>query len=237
MLMIRLGVSYILGHVTMILQQPPSLLSASSNVSPIITNTILGEMDRFRESVESLFPRMSDLVHLSYWHVRLIILSLTSSTNPLAFAVPATQIAKILNSDSPISTPLNHHFAALAALILVELLNVEETRAAAEKGIKDLAEVLVEKRGSTPGEDGAGWDSAIRELLLKNRRPIKDAVQSQAPNADHTADGLQHLADAAIRGNENSHRQAEGDRSSPQSSLVFDPAAITRYGYLAVLAL
>lgn len=234
--MIRQGLSYILGHLSMILQQPPSLMSSTSNASPIITNTIVGELERFRESVDSRLPRMSDLVHLSYWHVRLIVSSLTSSTNPLEIAVPATQVAMILNSASPNITPLNHHFAALAALMLVELLNVEETRAVAQKGIEDLAEALYEERGSKPGEEGARWNSAIRELVSKTRRPVRDAAQSRAPHPDHTADGLQHLADAAIRGNGHSHRQAAGDQSSAQSSSVFDPAAITRYGYLAVLA-
>ncbi|KAB8345906.1 hypothetical protein FH972_022961 [Carpinus fangiana] len=204
--------SYILGHLSTILQGPADLMSRSNVAAPIITLTILGEIDRFRESVESQLMGPPNLVHLSYWHVRLLVLRLTSNTAPHELLAPATKMASILNSMHTTITPLNHHFAALAAMTLVELSEFDETRTAAETAIRDIVEALGARRGLMSREDSTGWDSAIRELVVRKRGA---RTGDDAPPGS----GLLHLADAATG----------GDRKA------WDPSNTTRTGYLAAL--
>ena len=74
-------------------------------------------------------------------------------------------MANILNSAHTMITPLNHHFAALAAMTLCELHEFEETRGKADDGIKDIVEALGSHRGLMSKENGTGWDSAISQLV------------------------------------------------------------------------
>lgn len=106
-----------------------------------------------------------NLVHLCYWHVRLLVLRLTSSTTPHDLVDPAARMANILNSAHTAITPLNHHFAALAAMTLCELVEFEETRSKAEDGLNDMVEALGSHRGLMSKENGTGWDSAISQLV------------------------------------------------------------------------
>lgn len=226
--------SYILGHLSTILQQPPSLMSPSSAAGPIITTTVLGEVDRFRESVESVLLGAPNLVHLCYWHVRLLTLRLTSSTPPHELLIPAMRMANILNSSYTTITPLNHHFAALAALTLCELADLEETRQGATKGIEYIVEALGSKRGFSLREDSAGWDSAIRELVTRRRAQGTAAAATDRRIGETTA-GLQHLADAAIGGDRGVSGILAAVDPPEGSAAAFDPTVMTRYGYLAAL--
>ena len=224
--------SYILGHLSAILQQPPSLMSRESAAAPIITTTILGELDRFRESVESVLLGAPNLVHLTYWHVRLMVLRLSSSTTVQELLVPATRMATILNSSYTMITPLNHHFAALAAMTLVELFDFDETRDGARRGISDMVEAIDTKRGLQSREDSNGWDGAIRELVVK-RQAVADSRFRHNSNEGMAAGNLRHLADAAVGGEGRAQGENMGEGQSFTSS--FDPTAMTRSGYLAAL--
>jgi len=156
-------------------------MSAGNSAAPIISTTILGEIDRFRESIESMLLGNPNLVHLCYWHVRLLVLRLTSSTTPHDLVEPAARMANILNSAHTTITPLNHHFAALAAMTLCELHEFEETRSKAEDGINDIVEALGSHRGLMSKENGTGWDSAISQLVKGKFR------QGLGAGADHRA--------------------------------------------------
>jgi len=205
------GLSFILGHVCQIMQQPLSLMSAGNSAAPIISTTILGEIDRFRESVESMLLGNPNLVHLCYWHVRLLVLRLTSSTTPHDLVEPAARMANILNSAHTMITPLNHHFAALAAMTLCELHEFEETRARAGDGIKDMMEALGSNRGLMSKENGTGWDSAISQLLK-----------------DKFGHGVGPRA-VAVANRPTDHR------ASVDSAPVDRIQDVIRYGYLAAL--
>lgn len=233
----------------MIQQQPASLLSPETAAGSIIGRTVLGELDRFRESVDSLLQGMPNLIHLSYWHVRLTALSLTTFNNPHDLLLPATRIASISNQSHDIVTPLNHHFAALSALMLVKLRNIQEMRAEAERGIDNLLEALEKQRWLVLPRHKPGWGSAIRDLLARNRssqsvgRPGSDSAAAVSPQSGPAEiAGLQHLADAAIRGNGRGGQPAEvaaghGPTAALNASVAaFNPSTITRYGYLGALA-
>jgi len=222
-------------------------MSPTSAAAPVISTILLGEIDRFRESVEGLLQGTPNLVHLTYWHVRLLVLRLTSSTSPHELLTPAMRMAKILNSVYMVITPLSHHFVALSALTLVELSDFEETRRAAESGMDEIIQALTSRKVLTSKEDGLGWDSAVRELVMKRKMQIS-ASGDRGSATGVAAVGLQHLADAAISGNRRPGTPTSAGAASITSPLVakqqsdapvgscFDPTALSRYGYLAALA-
>ena len=203
--------SYIIGHLAAILtttKTPSTDVMAPSNpASSLLGLTLAGEIDRFRESVESVWGSLN-LVHLSYHHCHLLIKRLNPTTEPTEIVGHAVKVATVLNSRLTPVTPLNHHFAALAAMTLCELCDVAKTRAEAMKGLDQMIECLGEGRGLAGRQESEGWDGAIRELVVKKK------ARMQA-NGDG---GLAHLANAAV-----------GDDGD------FDPTMLTRYGYLTAL--
>ncbi|KAI9723845.1 MAG: Glucose-responsive transcription factor [Chrysothrix sp. TS-e1954] len=224
--------SFIIGHLSMALQQGGSLVSVNSPAASVITLTLVGEIDRFRESVESLLLGDPSLILLSFMHTRLLVLRLTASTKPHEFLEPATNIAKMLASRNIGYNPLNHHCAALAAITLAELLSFEETRQEAEQNLDLILETL------TKAENDTSWDSIIREFVVARR------THSSKNRTDRTeAVGLQHLADAATISGEaaagiDKKASEGGNPRAAGMSLAetgFDSAFVTRYGYLAAL--
>lgn len=174
-------------------------------------------------------------------------------------------MTSILNSSHTMITPLNHHFAALAAMTLAELNDFEETRPKAQDGIQDLVEALAGHRGLMGKEGSTGWDGAIRELVTKHGR-TGDASISANGERDRGLGaglvGLQHLADAAATGKRPPPQQQQQQMSSHAGQDVYlgpgfaalqdgsvggsgtpsttaqapyDPTVVIRYGYLAAL--
>lgn len=203
--------SFIIGHLAAILtttKTPSTDVMAPSNpASSLLGLTLAGEIDRFRESVESVWGSLN-LVHLSYHHCHLLIKRLNPTTEPSELVGHAVKVATVLNSRMTPVTPLNHHFGALAAMTLCELSDVPKTRAEAIKGLDQMAECLGEGRGLAGRLESEGWDGAVRELVKKKR----DKMQEYR-------DGLHNLADAAVGGDD----------------AKFDPTMLTRYGYLTSL--
>jgi hypothetical protein len=210
--------SFIIGHLASILtttKTPSTDVMAPSNpASALLGLTLAGEIDRFRESVESVWGTLN-LVHLSYHHCHLLIKRLSPTTEPLELIEHAVKVATVLNSRLTPVTPLNHHFGALAAMTLCELCDVPTTRAEALRGLDQMVECLGEGRGLAGKQESEGWDGAIRELVQKKKERML---------AQGDADGLQGLADAAV-----------GEAHAGNGSVNFDPTMLTRYGYLTAL--
>lgn len=209
--------SFIIGHLASILtttKTPSTDVMAPSNpASALLGLTLAGEIDRFRESVESVWGTLN-LVHLSYHHCHLLIKRLNPMTEPVELIEHAVKVATVLNSRLTPVTPLNHHFGALAAMTLCELCDVPKVRAEALKGLEQMVECLGEGRGLAGKQESEGWDGAIRELVVNKKGRM--LVQGGA-------DGLQGLAEAAVGG------------SGSNGSESFDPTMLTRYGYLTAL--
>ncbi|KAK4635158.1 hypothetical protein CLAFUW4_01898 [Fulvia fulva] len=201
--------SFIIGHLAAILtttKTPSTDVMAPSNpASSLLGLTLAGEIDRFRESVESVWGSLN-LVHLSYHHCHLLIKRLNPTTEPSELVGHAVKVATVLNSRLTPVTPLNHHFGALAAMTLCELCDVPKTRAEAAKGLEQMAECLGEGRGLAGRLESEGWDGAVRELVKKKREKLQER------------ESLQSLAETAVGDNAN-----------------FDPTMLTRYGYLTSL--
>lgn len=202
--------SFIIGHLAAILtttKTPSTDVMAPSNpASSLLGLTLAGEIDRFRESVESVWGSLN-LVHLSYHHCHLLIKRMNPTTEPSELVGHAVKVATMLNSRLTPVTPLNHHFGALAAMTLCELCDVAKTRVEAVKGLEQMAECLGAGRGLAGNLESEGWDGAVRELVTRKQEKMQQL-----------GNGLASLADAAI-----------GDQAK------FDPTMITRYGYLTSL--
>lgn len=212
--------SFIIGHLAAILtttKTPSTDVMAPTNpASTLLGLTLAGEIDRFRESVESVWGSLN-LVHLSYHHCHLLIKRLNPQTEPVELVGHAVKVATVLNSRMTPVTPLNHHFAALAAMTLCELCDVRETRDEALRGLDQMVEALDEGRGLAGKEEGEGWDEAIRKLVVAKKERMR-LVDGDLEGDDG---GLQSLANAAVGG------------GGGQGKL--DPTWLTRYGYLTAL--
>ncbi|KAI9769092.1 MAG: Glucose-responsive transcription factor [Geoglossum simile] len=227
-------------HLAEVFVSAEDAMAPNSPGAPLVGKLLNGEIDRFRESIDSTIHSLN-LVRLSYWHVKLLLKRHTAASEPYDLLGPAQRLASILNSPTTPITPLNHHFAALAALTLVELADMPETKEGAWKGIQDLHEALDKRRGFLVREDGVGWDSAVRDLILKKRQQ-QQSGGSGPLSGNHG--GLQHLADLAVgeRGSTVATPSGGGAGSqgapaerAPSSPILFDPTLLTRCGYLTVL--
>lgn len=203
--------SFIIGHLAAILtttKTPSTDVMAPSNpASSLLGLTLAGEIDRFRESVESVWGSLN-LVHLSYHHCHLLIKRMNPVTEPSELVGHAVKVATMLNSRLTPVTPLNHHFGALAAMTLCELCDVPKTRIEALKGLDQMAECLGTGRGLAGRLESEGWDGAVRDLVAKKREAMLQY-----------GDGLHDLANAA----------------AGVTEPTFDPTMVTRYGYLISL--
>ncbi|KAI9659654.1 MAG: Glucose-responsive transcription factor [Alyxoria varia] len=236
--------SYTMGNIATSLQQDTFLVSSSSAIAPIIAANLHGQIELIRELAESTSLNTPSLLQLVYWHVRLMIVLLTSSTKTREMIFVATRIATILNNSDTLITPLNHHFAGLSVMTLKQLSRLEETRDEAERGIKAIIEALTAKRGLMTAEDSEGWDQDVKKVALKTESVLMGAdgsATAAAPSAGSSGReattstaGLQHLADAAIGGNDSNRNQRQ--QSQEPEGATFDPASIIRAGYLVALA-
>lgn len=236
--------SFIIGHLAAILtttKTPETNVMAPSNpASSLLGLTLAGEIDRFRESVESVWGSLN-LVHLSYHHCHLLIKRLNPTTEPTELIGHAVKVATVLNQRQTPITPLNHHFAALAAMTLCELVDIEKTRAEAIRGLEQISEALGFGRGLAGHEKSTGWDSAIRELIVQKRNKLQlvlGGVEQLPPGLQHLAHasagdggGYGGLTPSSAQGNVAATSVA-GENGRPGK---FDPTMLTRYGYLTAL--
>ncbi|KAK0869368.1 Glucose-responsive transcription factor [Friedmanniomyces endolithicus] len=222
--------SFIIGHLAAILtttKTPSTDVMAPSNpASSLLVLTLAGEIDRFRESVESVWGSLN-LVHLSYHHCHLLIKRLNPMTEPVELVGHTVKVATVLNSRLTPVTPLNHHFAALSAMTLCELCDIPKTRSEAIKGLEQMVECLGEGRGLAGKEKGEGWDEAIRELVVGKKERMLGFGAGEGGFAGGGS-GLEDLANAAVAGGGVGGRGGDG-------SGVLDPTWLTRYGYLTAL--
>lgn len=235
--------SFIIGHLAAILtttRTPETNVMAPSNpASQLLGLTLAGEIDRFRESVESVWGSLN-LVHLCYHHCHLLIKRLNPTTEPTEMIGHAVKVATVLNQRQTPITPLNHHFAALSTMTLCELVDIDKTRSEAIRGLEQISEALGLGRGLAGHEHSSGWDSAIRQLILQ-----KKAKLAQVLGADALPPGLQSLSSAGHQPSsaDGSEDVSSNDGNVSATSVVgengkrgkFDPTMLTRYGYLTAL--
>jgi hypothetical protein len=233
------GLSSILGHIATVLIASADITSSISTAAPIINTLLVGELERFRESFPApITPSSTPLLHLAYWHIRLLMKRASPAAEPAELLNPAMQLTSILTSNPTLVSPLIHHFTALAALTLLDLLDVEGTREEADRGIQ----MILENRSSP-----SGWDAVINDAIHKKQHSSLSgaAAAAASQHALTASQGLQHLADLATAtevGRPESLNETRPDQgpSAPsgtqgQAQQNWDSTALTRGGYLSAL--
>ena len=168
-------------------------------------------MEQYRlQFPNDLDDRQFPVVHLAYWHTRLLS-DLFSSAWRAQFALQdCGQIVRLLTSNSQLLTPLNHHFVSLVSLALLELVKGEDTRDEARKLIKDILEYSI---APSP------WNGAAREKLAETLRLLTKDGADGGMNAKN----LQQLADLAAAADGSLPAAAAAVSSGPPASAP-DPA-------------
>jgi hypothetical protein len=158
-------------------------MSPGYSSGPLISKLLHGEIERFRESIDTDISSNGFLL-LAYWHVKLLARRHGILADPIDILDPALRMATIIDSTTLPSTPLNHHFVALSALTLVELTQFPEFKQRALKGVDLLINALDNRRGLGVNDDNSGWGGVIRAELIKRKAPVQPpqpSIQSVAP--------------------------------------------------------
>jgi len=230
-----IGLSIILGHLAETLTTTDEIVLGATS-SSYVSKLLRGELERFRESVDNVWDSLN-LVHLAYWHVKLLTLRHNATSEPSHLVGPALRIATILDSALTPVTPLNYHFAALAILTLVELAEIPETQQDAKKGINLITEALQKRRGISTREDSNSWDRAIKDLIQRRSKSRNSSGASTASSNQISVRGnLQHLAELAV-GNRSPSPSAEGNVLYEHSRSTLDHKLLQKYGYLGCIGL
>ncbi|KAF3902309.1 hypothetical protein ABW21_db0206923 [Orbilia brochopaga] len=225
----------ILGHLAENLTSSDQAVSTPAG-GAYVSRLLRGELERFRESVDSVLGSLN-LVHIAYWHVKLLSLRLNDATDPSQLIGPAAHIANILNSAQSPVTPLSYHFAALAILTLIDLLDYGETRMEAEKGIMLIVEALEVRRGVSTREASAGWDRTIKDFISRRTGHARTNSGATTAAGKHPLPhgNLAHLAELAV--GESAGGPGASGMSSEARYPVIDTHMLQKYGYLGCLVL
>ncbi|KAF4504627.1 hypothetical protein G6O67_008054 [Ophiocordyceps sinensis] len=143
--------------------------------------TVLGDyIENYREDLPAHVDAAAyPLVHLAYWHCRLLVTLLTPGATAAETLWPTRELATLLSASAQLRSPLVHHFVSLVVLSLSKLVKTDSSREEATQLIKEVAE----------RPPGGHWDRA-QDRLAELLRPAS-SVEATA------SQGLQHLADLA----------------------------------------
>lgn len=143
-------------------------------------------IENYREDLPDHVEASSyPLVHLAYWHCRLLVTLLTPGATPAESFWPTKELASLLLANGQLSSPLVNHFVSLVALSIAKLARTDSSREEASRIIKEIQE----------RPSGGHWDG-VKDKLADLLKPSAAQVTAEAA-ASH---GLQHLADLATAG-------------------------------------
>ncbi|KAF5009540.1 hypothetical protein FDECE_4252 [Fusarium decemcellulare] len=160
-------------HVVSTLQ--PGASTTEEPMAGILTDYI----ENYREDLPAhIEPASHPMVHLAYWHCKLLVTLLIPGATPAETMWPTKELINLLFANEHLRSPLVNHFASLVSMSLVSLSKLDSSREEATQLIKE----IVEKPAGT-------WDG-VRDKLTDQMRPTS-SVEATA------SQGLQHLADLA----------------------------------------
>ncbi|OAQ73722.2 C6 finger domain-containing protein [Pochonia chlamydosporia 170] len=187
------GLENIIGEVSYHLLRLSKLLNRISFVvSTLQTGSFTAEgpmaailtdyIENYREDLPAHIDAAAyPMIHLAYWHCRLLVTMLTPSATPKEIFWPTKELAHLLSVSPDLKSPLMNHFVSLATMSLSKLAKTESTREEAVDIIRD----IVEKSGE------GHWDG-VKDKLADRLRPGSSSAAEAA-----ASQGLQHLADLA----------------------------------------
>lgn len=156
-----------------------TLQPGSSTTEQVMASILNDYIENYREDLPAhIEPASHPMVHLAYWHCKLLITLLTPEALASEIMWPTKEQINILSTNSHLRSPLVNHFASLVAMSLSKLVKLDRSREEAAQLIKD----IVDKPGSV-------WDG-VRDKLADQTRPTSSAEAA-------ASQGLQHLADLA----------------------------------------
>lgn len=222
-----LGLSRILGYLT-----PASIIGPGPEGDVPRANGVLLNLavEMYRETFPAtVTPSSSPVLHLAYWHLRLLAYLLQPSALSSDIMWAAKSSAELLTGAPEVMSPLNHHFTCLTTLSLIELTKVEKTRIEATRLLKEMLDSPVPQ---------SSWDFAIRDTMAAHIRP-----STSSGGDGKVSQGLQHLADLAAAtglatadGGENSEDPPAFRNADNYEAVGFNPRPMLRDGYFNALA-
>ncbi|KAH6605893.1 n-terminal binuclear zn cluster-containing dna binding domain-containing [Trichoderma cornu-damae] len=152
----------------------------TSTAEPAMAAILADYIENYREDLPGHIEAASyPLVHLAYWHCKLLVTLLTPGATPTETLWPTSELATLLLANAHLRSPFTNHFVSLVTMSLAKLSKMDSSREGAARLMKEILE--------KPG--GGHWDS-VREKLTEQLRPTS-SVEATA------SQGLQHLADLA----------------------------------------
>ncbi|EWG39500.1 hypothetical protein FVEG_15018 [Fusarium verticillioides 7600] len=184
------GLEKILGDVCFYLARLSKLLNClwqaiftlqlgMSTTEEIVARILADYVENYREDLPAhILATSHPVVHLAYWHCKLMVVLLTPGATPTETLWPTKEVINLLFANEHVRSPLVNHFVSLITMSLAKLVKIDKSREEATQLIKD----IVEK----PNEM---WNG-VRDKLSEFLRPTS-SVEAAA------SQGLQHLADLA----------------------------------------
>lgn len=204
----------------------------------VFSQILNGEMERCRESFHITDYSMYPIMHLHVLYYRLLIKRIDPTVEPVDLLPSAIQIAEILRTANPV-TPFNHHFAAVAAITLVELRDVHGMVDETAPAIQWLTEA---NAGRNVGNDGKDWYSTMLNLISGSKTLALTAATARQDESSALGASLHHLADLAtaagdrVDGKQASTGEGAVEVTKKEDGNVWDPSVLLRSGYLCVFA-
>ncbi|KAL7898020.1 hypothetical protein HDV63DRAFT_37851 [Trichoderma sp. SZMC 28014] len=152
----------------------------TSTAEPAMAAILVDYIENYREDLPGHIEAVSyPLVHLAYWHCKLLVTLLTPGATPTETLWPTSELATLLLANAHLRSPFTNHFVSLVAMSLAKLAKMDSSREGATRLMKEILEKPT----------GGHWDT-VREKLTEQLRPTS-SVEATA------SQGLQHLADLA----------------------------------------
>lgn len=191
---LRKGLSKALGKVSGVISLLPP---GASTTDPSIAGVLNDYVENYREDLPPhIEPSSHPLVHLGYWHCRLVVTLLTPEASHTEILWPTRELINLLSANADMRNPLANHFGFLVSMALYKLSKFDSSREEAVQLTRDILD-----------KSGTVWDG-IRDKLTEQMRPTSSSGDAAS---------LQHLADLAT-----AHQgvAATSDDNAPGPSLA-----------------
>ncbi|KAH6713932.1 hypothetical protein BKA61DRAFT_483280 [Leptodontidium sp. MPI-SDFR-AT-0119] len=239
--------SIILGHTSAVALAPTDIPTLGMPRDAVYGTLLRGELERFRESLPAavLQPPNAPLLHMCYWHLRILVGLTLVSLEPFDLKESAmNSLAQLVNNSGLIS-PLTYYCTTLVALAFLDLTEYEATRDEAEEALRTLLEAPIAP---------STWDAAVRHLIANKKQQAASNTAPPPTESKHVSvasQSLQRLADLATATEEgrdatvSSEERKEGEKEKSNSGPAGVQAhfesfhklrELVRSGYLSVFA-